>query len=171
MPPINDLTGRTFGRLLALEIVGQAQKGKDMLWRCRCSCLEQKELVVKSGSLVTGNTRSCGCLWKEHILVSGKKNRRHGHNVGKRETRTYSSWSRLKSRCLNPKDPHYRTYGAKGISVCERWRFSFENFLEDMGERPPGRTIDRINPYGNYEPGNCRWATPLEQRHNQRAKI
>jgi hypothetical protein len=74
----------------------------------------------------------------------------------------------MRQRCENPKATKYPRYGAVGVSVCARWRDSFENFLADMGERPPGRSLDRIDPAGNYEPGNCRWATPIEQRANRR---
>jgi hypothetical protein len=74
----------------------------------------------------------------------------------------------MKWRCLNPNTRSFQNYGAVGVTICERWLNSFEAFLVDMGERPPGKTLDRIDPHGNYEPDNCRWATPLEQRHNQR---
>ncbi len=84
---------------------------------------------------------------------------------GFHNTRTYHSWEGMKQRCLNPKATKYPEYGARGITVCERWR-RFENFLLDMGVRPEGKTLDRIDGNGNYEPDNCRWATPLEQQQN-----
>lgn len=84
-------------------------------------------------------------------------------------TKTYRSWLTMMTRCNNPKFPRYRDYGGRGISVCQEWH-KFQAFFEDMGNRPEGKTLDRINNDGNYEPGNCRWATPLEQRHNCRPK-
>lgn len=93
---------------------------------------------------------------------------KHGHNPGSgRPSPTYRSWDAMRQRCLNPRDPYYSHYGGRGITACDRWR-SFENFLADMGERPHNRTLDRIDNDGSYEPTNCRWATPRQQRANQR---
>lgn len=88
--------------------------------------------------------------------------------MGKTKNPAYQVWADMKQRCLNPKVPQYHNYGGRGITVCDRWLSSFENFLIDMGEKPAGKSIDRINNDGNYEPGNCRWATSKEQRDNQR---
>lgn len=92
---------------------------------------------------------------------------KHGHRTKYRKTPTYHSWAKMKTRCNNPHAHNYEYYGGRGITVCERWS-SFKNFLEDMGERPENKTLDRIDPNGNYEPSNCRWATAKEQRVNQR---
>ncbi len=96
----------------------------------------------------------------------GEKNRTHGHTVAGKRSPTWNSWSKMRERVLNPNHVKHHLY--EGVEICERWD-SFEAFLEDMGERPEGTSLDRIDPYGNYEPDNCRWATSLEQRHNRRA--
>lgn len=98
----------------------------------------------------------------------GLWNLRHGHTSASGNSRTYNTWQRMKGRCRYPHhNRNFKNYGGRGIKVCERWQ-KFENFLADMGERPPGRTLDRINVDGNYEPGNCRWATPTDQAANSR---
>lgn len=102
-------------------------------------------------------------------LVSLGVGRRVRHGQAKARTRTYRTWYSMRNRCNNPSNRNYRLYGGRGITVCERWDL-FENFLADMGERPEGRSIDRIDPDGNYEPSNCRWATPKEQIHNRRKR-
>ena len=101
----------------------------------------------------------------EHRARMSERYRARSH--GQVGTGAYSSWQAMRARCLNPNNREYLRYGGRGITVCERWQ-SFENFLADMGLRPEGLTLDRINPDGNYEPGNCRWATWTEQRVNQR---
>lgn len=93
---------------------------------------------------------------------------KHGHRSPKNTSPEYQSWRSMNNRCHNPNNPDYRLYGARGVKVCDQWRGDFSAFLADMGPRPDGRTLDRIDPYGNYEPGNCRWATHQQQRHNQR---
>lgn len=130
---------------------------------CRCDCGTEK--TVERGNLMAGRTKSCGCLNAE--MRSARST--HGQTTGFRETRAYKSWCGIKDRCCNPKNSRWSDYGGRGISVCERWRASFENFLADMGDCPPGYSIDRYPDVdGNYEPGNCRWATDDEQRTNKR---
>lgn len=93
----------------------------------------------------------------------------HGHTCGRKASRAYEAWQGMKGRCYVLTDAKYHAYGARGISVCDRWLHSFENFLADMGEPPPGKSLDRFpNNDGNYEPNNCRWATPLQQANNTR---
>jgi hypothetical protein len=115
---------------------------------------------VYSHHLKRGLIKSCGCLQRETV---GEIARTHGQSL----TATYISWTGMKSRCFNKRQPNFQHYGAKGVTVCNRW-LQYENFLADMGERPVGKTLDRIDPVGNYEPNNCRWATPMEQTHNRR---
>src|SRR5258708_3593459 len=92
---------------------------------------------------------------------------RHGHVLGGRATPTYRTWCSMRARCLNPNFHKYKSFGARGITICERWS-KFENFLADMGERPEGKTLDRYpDKQGNYAPGNCRWATRSEQQRNR----
>ena len=155
-----NLIGQTFGRLYVLERNHAVSgKNREANWFCRCEC--GNITSVRSYLLRKGHTKSCGCLVIEHAAQMNPP--KHGMY----NTPTYHTWEGMKQRCLNPEATRYPDYGAKGITVCERWRI-FENFLEDMGERPEGKTLDRINPFGDYEPNNCRWATPKEQANNQR---
>ena len=143
--------GTVFGRWTVLADA-QGVRGRRM-FLCRCAC--GNESAVNGVALRNGRSKQCLAC----------RPRRHGMH----DTRTYRSWESMQARCTNPKMIKYLYYGGRGIKVCERWR-SFSNFLADMGERPIGRTIDRTNNDGNYEPGNCRWATPKEQSANQRKR-
>jgi hypothetical protein len=152
---LRDLQGQQFARLRVVELAPRSQwRSHRAHWLCVCEC--GNELVVPSDSLRSGNTKSCGCLSRGNLL-------KHFHYGSPAHT----SWRSMKSRCLNPNSDKYPLYGGRGVVICERW-MSFANFLADMGERPEGKTLDRIDSHGNYEPGNCRWATVVEQRKNRR---
>lgn len=165
-----DLSGEVFGRL---TVVGRASdrysKGsnhKRMYYLCICSCGSNREVFV--ANLINGNISSCGCFRKE-LTELKKINANHNRMINGKVTTEYKIWQGMQQRCHNPKDKGYPKYGAKGISVCERWRDSFDNFFEDMGKRPSLKhSLDRYpNQKGNYELSNCRWATDLEQACNR----
>jgi hypothetical protein len=176
-PKPEDLTGRRFGRLVAVSIAaGSLESRYRLRWMCRCDCGGTQ--VVRPDALKAGLTRSCGCL--QPLAASANLRRYyeshahavvHGHSSsrnGKKPSPTYITWVGMRARCHNPKSAKYGRYGGRGIQVCERWRNCFKAFLDDMGPRPDGHTIDRIDPNGNYEPSNCRWVTH-EQWLNRRA--
>lgn len=160
MTRLIDITGQKFGRLTVICRAGYGHK--QATWHCICDCGNEK--TTNGQNLRKGLTTSCGCYQKERASEEAAKTVRHGHGYG---TPTYKSWQALRQRCENQKDKDYENYGAKGVKVCERWQ-DFSAFLEDMGERPEGTTIDRINPFGNYEPDNCRWADYFVQNNNKR---
>lgn len=148
MKPV-DRTGQKFGKLTVIEQTGRNNL-KKVLWKCKCDCGNFVNVV--SGSLITGNTKSCGCVIP---------NFKHG---GWNKS-SYNTWRAMVRRCTNPKDKDYKRYGAKGITVCPEW-MDYANFAKDMGEPVGKETLDRINPAGNYEPNNCRWASPIVQARN-----
>lgn len=148
-----DLTGRRFGRLVVVKSMG-VNSNRHISWRCICDC--GKYSTVSRPNLTSGQTNSCGCL-----KIERTREAKYIHGRGTSDP-TYMSWSAMMPRCKTRK-----TYLKKKITVCRQWSGDFLCFLRDMGERPPNTTLDRINNDGNYEPGNCRWASASVQARNR----
>lgn len=151
-------TGSRVGKLLVLYVNGKSPNGS-LMWRCICDC--GKEVDVISSSLNNGLKQSCGCLYDE---LKGKQNSSHNQS----RTQTYNSWLAMRSRCYNKKNQYYHLYGGRGIEVAPDWKDSFENFYRDMGDRPAGLTLERLDVNKGYSKENCKWASPSEQSFNTR---
>lgn len=156
-----DLTKRKFGRLTVKRRASKNSTGGRVQWVCKCEC--GKIVIIIAQSLIMGRTKSCGCLLSE---VTTKRLTKHG----KCKHPDYWIWQAMWQRCTNKKKKHYKSYGARGISVCKRWRH-FDKFLEDMGPRPVGYVLDRHDNDGNYEPSNCSWVSKKRSARNTRRAI
>lgn len=180
MGKLIDLSAMRFGRLAVICKVQPPHGETRAFWLCRCDC--GGESIVAGRYLRAGITRSCGCLVREtgaamganlsFIAIRAEKATRHGHKRRNATSPEYKTWLGMKRRCYDEACKDYKNWGGRGIVVCDRWNSSFEDFLADMGSRPsPAHQIDRIDPNGNYEPGNCRWVTPSTQGGENRRGI
>ena len=148
------MVGDRYGRLVVVE-----DRGGSVARRVKCECDCGNSKKIRFYNLVSGNTKSCGCMVRVGRVT-------HGQSYGPE----YRTWRRMKERCLNRNSENYGRYGGSGVTICDRWRTSFINFYEDMGSKPgPWYSIDRINGEVGYEPGNCRWATSRQQSRNRKS--
>lgn len=161
MTLLSNKIGKRFGRLTVLEYAGKNKSGRSQ-WKCKCDC---GEIVIRPNSALRQQNweLSCGCVRNEK---STKRLTVHGM-CG---VPGYYTWTHLKGRCQDPTDPAFKNYGGRGIKICERWK-KFKNFIEDMGIKPEGHQLDRIDNDGDYEPGNCRWVLPAVNSLNRRVTI
>lgn len=161
MSKLIDLVGKRFGKFTVMKRIENDVNG-NRRWKCKCDCGKIKNVL--GSNLKYNKSRSCGCSHE------GNKNSLiHGNTKMGKRSKTYYSWEGMKKRCYNKKSNNYKNYGGRNpsITVCKRW-LKFENFLEDMGERPKNKTLDRIDNNGNYCKSNCRWATRKQQCRNTR---
>jgi hypothetical protein len=155
MPNAIDITNQRFGLLVAIRPTAKRDSTGSVIWLCHCDCGNTCSHPLRQ--ILQGGYRSCGCRMRT----------KHGRTRGGKRDPLFITWQAMIQRCYDRNTRSYKRYGGRGITVCERWRHSFANFLADVGERPAGATIDRINNDGSYEPGNVKWSTPKEQANNR----
>ena len=160
-----DMTGQRFSSLTVVAATGERTKGRRLTWHCRCDC--GQDFIAVGSDIRCGDTTSCGC---RAIALSSQRGREQLTKHGMSCSPTWNSWNSMIHRCMSTYDIGYSNYGGRGISICVQWLgvHGFERFLVDMGERPAGTTLDRIEVNGNYEPANCRWASAKQQARNTR---
>jgi hypothetical protein len=158
-PRIKNMVGEVFGLLTVQYFIEVSEKGNTTIWMCKCRCGNTRK--ASRSNLRTGHARSCGCMEAKHRVEGATKHGMFG-------TPEYHTWGSMIQRVTNPKNNRYADYGGRGITVCWRWMSSFDNFYEDMGKKPKGTTLGRIDNDGKYCKDNCEWQTAIEQANNKR---
>lgn len=163
-----DLTNKKFNRLTGIKPT-EKRAGNKIIWLFKCECGNECEAV--GTEVKSGHTKSCGCWNIERTTQMGKSNKTHGHASGGKLSKTYMIWAGMKRRCLDPKHKRYMDYGGRRITICDRWlneNKGYLNFLDDMGECPLGKSLNRIKNNKGYYSDNCCWSTQEEQCRNKR---